>query len=85
MTSLLVKIMKGSVNLNNNLSTILGSRLLTITKVHEDTGVARSTLISLYYRRAKNVKLDTLRKLCDYLQISLSELIEYTPKELVKQ
>lgn len=69
----------------NNLSAILGSRLLSITQVHEDTGISRSTLISLYYRRAKNVKLDTLRKLCDYLKVPLSELIEYTPKELVHE
>ena len=66
--------------MKNNLSMIMGAKLLSISKVHEDTGIARSTLISLYYRRSKNVKLDTLRKLCDYLQIPLSELIEYKPK-----
>lgn len=71
--------------MQNNLSMILGARLITITKVHEDTGIARSTLINLYYRRAKNVNIETLRKLCDYLQIPLSDLIEYTPKESVKQ
>jgi len=71
--------------MKNNLSMVMGARLLSISKVHEDTGISRSTLINLYYRRAKNVRLDTLRKLCDYLQIPLSELIEYTPKELVKE
>jgi len=71
--------------MDNNLSMILGKRLLSISKVYKETGISRSTLTSLYYRRARNVKLDTLRKLCDYLQIPLSELIEYTPKELVKE
>lgn len=71
--------------MNNEFSAILGARLLSVSKVHEDTGIARSTLTSLYYRRAKNVKLDTLRKLCDYLQIPLSELIDYTPKELSQE
>lgn len=71
--------------MNNEFSAILGAQLLSISKVHEDTGIARSTLTSLYYRRAKNVKLDTLRKLCDYLQIPLSKLIEYTPKEPTKE
>lgn len=71
--------------MHNHFSRILGERLLTISKVHEDTGIARSTLINLYYRRSKNVKFDTLRKLCDYLQIPLSELIDYTPKELTKE
>nr|WP_279403968.1 helix-turn-helix transcriptional regulator [Secundilactobacillus kimchicus] len=68
--------------MNNRFSTILGARLISITQVHEETGISRSTLISLYYRRSKNVKLDTLRKLCDYLEIPLSELIEYTPKKI---
>lgn len=71
--------------MRNHFSRILGERLLTISKVHEGTGIARSTLINLYYRRSKNVKFDTLRKLCDYLQIPLSELIDYTPKELTKE
>lgn len=71
--------------MNNNLSMILGKRLLSISKVYKETGISRSTLTSLYYRRARNVNLDTLRKLCDYLQIPLSELIEYTPKELAKE
>lgn len=71
--------------MKNNLSTIMGARLLTVTDVHEATGIARSTIISLYYRRAQNVRLDTLRKLCDYLEISLSDLIEYTPQSTVKQ
>lgn len=71
--------------MKNNLSAILGMRLLSISKVYKDTGISRSTLTSLYYRRAKNVKLDTLRKLCDYLQIPLSDLIEYTPKKLIKE
>ncbi|WP_311319001.1 helix-turn-helix domain-containing protein [Levilactobacillus brevis] len=72
-------------SLENKLSAILGARLLSISKVHDDTGISRSTLTNLYYRRIDNVGLDTLRKLCDYLQIPLSELIEYTPKELTKE
>ncbi|HIW72341.1 MAG TPA: helix-turn-helix transcriptional regulator [Candidatus Levilactobacillus faecigallinarum] len=70
--------------MENKLSEILGARLLSISTVQEKTGISRKTLTGLYYRRAKNVKLDTLQKLCDYLQIPLSDLIEYTPKELVK-
>lgn len=70
--------------MDNRLSEILGARLLSISTVQKRTGISRKTLTGLYYRRAKNVKFDTLRKLCDYLQIPLSGLIEYTPKELVK-
>lgn len=71
---------KKAYKMNNNLSMILGAKLLTITKVSNDTGLSRSTLTALYYKRAKRVQIDTLKKLCDYLHISLSELIEYEPE-----
>lgn len=65
--------------MNNNLSGLLGQRLISISKLHDETGVSRSTLIGLYYKRADSVNTATLKKICDYLQIPLSELIEYTP------
>ncbi|WP_461242960.1 helix-turn-helix domain-containing protein [Secundilactobacillus muriivasis] len=69
----------------NNLSAILGERLLTIGDVVLGTGLSRSTISAVYHRRSDAVKLSTLTKICDYLQIPLSDLIEYTPKESVKQ
>ncbi|MGF2048375.1 helix-turn-helix domain-containing protein [Lactococcus lactis] len=33
----------------------------------------------MYYEEAENVKLSILIKICDCLNCSLSELIEYTP------
>ncbi|WP_144518683.1 helix-turn-helix domain-containing protein [Bacillus thuringiensis] len=65
----------------NNFSTILGARLLTITKVHKDTGISRVTLTDLYYRRNKNISFLILKKICDYLAVPLSELIEYVPNK----
>ena len=67
--------------IKNNLSRVLGERLLKISDIHEATGISRSTLTEIYYRRNENVKLETLQKICDYLQIPLSELIEYDPTE----
>ncbi|MFD1419363.1 helix-turn-helix domain-containing protein [Lactiplantibacillus songbeiensis] len=64
----------------NNLSIILGERLLTIGYVSEETGLSRGTISTIYHRKADSVRLDTLKKICDCLQISLSELIEYTPQ-----
>lgn len=66
--------------MDNNLSTILGARLMTITELGKKSGVNRNTLTDIYYRRARTMKLETLIKICDALQISLSELIEYEPK-----
>lgn len=65
--------------MQNNLAMIMGAKLLSITDVYRATGISRSTLSGLYRRQAKMVQFETLTKLCDFLQIPLSELIEYTP------
>lgn len=66
--------------MENNLSVILGANLMSITELSKKSGVNRGTLTEIYYRRAKSVKLETLIRICDSLEIKLSELIEYTPK-----
>lgn len=47
------------------------------------TGIAESTLSSLVniVENGKDVKLSTLIKICDHLNCTLSELIEYVPEE----
>lgn len=66
--------------MKNNLSKVLGERLLKVSDVFKATGISKTTLTDIYYQRAKNIQLETLMKICDYLQIPLSELIEYDPK-----
>lgn len=65
--------------MKNNFSTILSERLITITKISKETGISRSTLTNFYYRKRQNFELGTLKTICDYLQIPLSELVEYVP------
>ncbi|WP_057804378.1 helix-turn-helix domain-containing protein [Pediococcus stilesii] len=63
----------------NNLSTILGARLITIGEVSEGTGVHRNTISKIYHRQDENVGMKVYKAICDYLQIPLSDLIEYVP------
>ena len=67
--------------MKNNFSMITGGRLISLSTISRDTGISRTTLTSIYYKRAKTVKLATLVKLCDYLQVPLHDLIDYQPKE----
>lgn len=67
--------------MKNDLSKILGERLLKVSDVFKATGISKTTLTDIYYQRAKNIQLDTLMKICDYLQVSLSDLIEYEPQK----
>lgn len=58
----------------------MGTRLISKKELAEGTGISRTTLTDIYYRRTDTVKLSTLIRVCDYLQIPLSELIEYDPR-----
>ncbi len=66
--------------MGNNLSKILGERLLKVSDIHRATKISKTTLTEIYYQRATNIQLETLQKICDFLQIPLSELIEYVPE-----
>ncbi|MFC0233945.1 helix-turn-helix domain-containing protein [Vagococcus entomophilus] len=68
--------------MGNNFSKILGSKMLRVSDVNKATGISRTVLSELYYQRTTNIQLETLTKICDYLEISLSELIEYEPINL---
>lgn len=68
--------------MENYFSKILGERRLRVEDIYLATKISRTTLADLYYQRSMP-KLETLQKICDYLQIPLSELIEYEPKKVV--
>ena len=66
--------------MNNHFSKILGEKRIKISDVHYGTNISRSILSELYFERG-NPTVETLRKICDYLKVPLSELIEYVPEE----
>lgn len=59
----------------------MGGKLINISALSALTGISRTTLTNIYYKRTRTVKLTTLVKLCDYLQVPLHDLIDYQPKE----
>lgn len=67
--------------MKNNISKIFGERLLTIAEVAEASGISRSTLTLIYYRKTKGIQFETIEKLCNYLQLPMSELFEYIPNK----
>ena len=72
---------KDVVKLDNNLSQILGEKLIKISQVSKDTGISRSTLTNLYYKRSKAISGNVLHKLCDYLDCSVGDLLEKKTKK----
>lgn len=58
----------------NNLSEILGRRRLKISEVAKETGIPRNSLTAIYYERYTCVNLNTVEKLCDFLDCSVGEM-----------
>lgn len=70
-----------SVMISNRLSRIMGDRLIKITQMAKDTGLSRTTITNLYYRRTRQIDIETLNKVCNYLQCQISDILEFTPDE----
>lgn len=62
--------------MKNNMRVILAKKRLKVADVARETGLSKSTLTALYYERAKNPSLDTLKKVSSYLGVTLDEFLE---------
>ena len=71
------KIKKGEKMIENKFSEYLGKRLIKIKDISNSTGISRTTLTSLYYKRSKRVSFETLDKLCGYLECTINDIVEY--------
>lgn len=60
-----------------HLSSILGQKRLKISDVARDTGINRGTLTRMYHENFSRVDIDVIDKLCDYLGVTVCELIEH--------
>lgn len=61
-----------------HLSKMLGEKRITIKEVHEKTGLSRNTISNIYNEKAKMIDLDTIEKLCKFLNCGIGELLEIT-------
>lgn len=55
---------------------ILAKKRLKVADVAREAGLSKSTLTALYYERAKNPSLDTLKKVSSYLGVTLDEFLD---------
>lgn len=63
--------------IDNKFSTILGSKLIKISQVARDTGISRTTLTNIYYKRSTYITFTVLNKLCSYLECGVDDLFPY--------
>ena len=58
------------------LSTLMGQARYSIQDVHNKTGLARSTVAQLYHDKATRIDFETIEKLCNLFDCSISDLLE---------
>lgn len=62
-----------------NLSRLMGERKLRVADVVHNTGLPRSTITALWKGTAARIELSALSTLCQYLQCSVGDLLEFQP------
>lgn len=61
---------------------IVASRNLKKIEIAAETGVSKNTLSSLSTNSTEMIRLDTINKLCNYLNITPGDFFEYIPVEI---
>lgn len=59
--------------MDNNLSILMGKKMVNISKVSRDTGISRTTLTNLYYKRNKSISGVVINKLCEYFGVTFTQ------------
>jgi DNA-binding Xre family transcriptional regulator len=54
----------------------MGQARYSIQDVHNKTGLARSTVAQLYHDKATRIDFETIEKLCNLFDCSISDLLE---------
>lgn len=64
------------ITINNNLARLAGEKLVKISQISKDTGISRTTLTNLYYKRSGSISGRVLDSLCRYFGCTVGELLE---------
>ena len=59
-----------------HLSRIMGEKRLKISDVMRDTGINRGTITRIYNETAERVELESIEKLCRYLDCEIGDIFE---------
>jgi putative transcriptional regulator len=63
------------------LSTLMGARRMTQSRLATLTGIHRDIIRKLYYNDWTSIRRDTLDRLCTILEVQVSELLVWRPGE----
>jgi putative transcriptional regulator len=66
---------KGDAMISCQLSTLMGARRLSQTRLAQLAGIHRNTIHKLYANNWTSIRRDTLDRICTVLQVSVGELL----------
>lgn len=67
-----------------HLSRILGEKRMSQAELSRQTGIRPSTINDIYNEMSDRLIVDHLDRICEYLDCSITDLIEYIPNEQKK-
>ena len=70
---------KGVFLIKCHLSRIMGEKKLRVADVARAVGVHRNAITLLYEETATRVDIDTINKVCSFLDCGIQDLFEYIP------
>ena len=66
------------------LSRILGEKRITQAELARQTGIRPSTISDIYNEMTERLNIEYLDRICEYLDCSITDLIEYIPNKQKK-
>ena len=64
--------------ITNKFKDLLDKRNINITELSNITGISRTTLTSLYYKRTEKLSLIVLDKICNVLGCTIEDIFEFS-------
>lgn len=80
----MILFLRGIVMIRIHLSKLLGERRMTQKKLSELTGIRRNTINEWYHEITVSLKVEHIDRICEVLNCSAEELIEYIPNKTPK-
>jgi putative transcriptional regulator len=54
---------------------------MKMAELSRQTGITKKALSALYHEKSKGIQFDTLENICQALDCSVSDILEYVPDE----
>ncbi|WP_438466343.1 helix-turn-helix domain-containing protein [Streptococcus pluranimalium] len=68
--------------LRNNLAKLMIDRNITATRIYSETGIARSTISKISNNNTDKISMETIDKLCNYLEVTPRDFFDFWPYDL---